>query len=57
VDFSGKFLYVANQNDNDISEYSIDQTTGALTPLAPATVATGKGADIHRCDRCPEIIR
>lgn len=43
VDYSGKFLYVVNQNDNNISEYSIDQTTGALTPLAPATVATGKG--------------
>lgn len=44
VDFSGEFLYVVNQNDNNISGYSIDQTTGALTPLSPTTFATGKGA-------------
>jgi 6-phosphogluconolactonase len=43
VDYRGKFLYVVNQNGNDISEYSIDQTSGALTPLTPATVDTGKG--------------
>jgi 6-phosphogluconolactonase (cycloisomerase 2 family) len=42
VDYSGKFLYVVNQNDNNISAHVIDQTTGALTPLTPATFATGK---------------
>jgi 6-phosphogluconolactonase len=42
VDYSGKFLYVVNQNDNNISAYVMDQITGALTPLSPATFATGK---------------
>lgn len=43
VDFSGQFLYVVNQNDNNISGYGINQTTGALTPLSTSTFATGKG--------------
>jgi 6-phosphogluconolactonase (cycloisomerase 2 family) len=42
-DFSGKFLYIVNQGSNDLSGYAVDQLTGALTPLTPATVATGKG--------------
>lgn len=29
----GKFLYVANQQDNTISAYTIDSATGALTPV------------------------
>lgn len=33
VDYSGKFLYVVNQNDNNISGCVIDQITGALTPV------------------------
>jgi 6-phosphogluconolactonase (cycloisomerase 2 family) len=43
VDFSGEFLYVVNQNDNNISGYAIEQTTGTLTPLSTTTFATGKG--------------
>jgi 6-phosphogluconolactonase len=42
-DFSGKFLYIVNQASNDLSGYAVNQVTGALTPLTPATVATGKG--------------
>jgi DNA-binding beta-propeller fold protein YncE len=42
VDYSGKFLCVVNQNDNNISGYVIDHITGALTPLSPGTFATGK---------------
>jgi len=38
---AGSFLYVANAADATISQFSIDGATGALTPLAPATVATG----------------
>ena len=34
-----RFAYVANNGSNDISVFSIDQTTGALTPGAP--VAAG----------------
>lgn len=42
VDPSGKFLYVTElvTNDAAILMYSIDQTTGLLTPLAPATTLT-----------------
>ncbi|MDO8990766.1 MAG: beta-propeller fold lactonase family protein [Sideroxyarcus sp.] len=39
VDPSGRFAYVANANDNNISAYSINATTGALTSVG-ATVAT-----------------
>jgi 6-phosphogluconolactonase len=41
VDYSGKFLYVVNQGSNDVSAYSIDQTTGSLTPLTTPTFAAG----------------
>jgi 6-phosphogluconolactonase len=46
VDPSGKFVYVANlvSNASDeatISMYTIDSSTGVLTPTTPATVATG----------------
>src|SRR5579872_312926 len=36
---NGKFLYVANTaiTSNSISSYSIDQTTGVLTPTTPPT--------------------
>jgi DNA-binding beta-propeller fold protein YncE len=39
----GRSAYVANINDNTISEYSIDPATGNLSPKDPATVATGTG--------------
>jgi 6-phosphogluconolactonase (cycloisomerase 2 family) len=42
-DFSGRFLYIVNQGSNDLSGYAVEQLTGALTPLTPATVGTGKG--------------
>src|SRR6266404_76102 len=31
---SGNFLYVANISDDKIYEFSVDQTSGTLTPLA-----------------------
>jgi 6-phosphogluconolactonase len=41
----GNFLYVLDKGSTaaagDISAYSISQSTGALNPLSPATVATG----------------
>jgi len=39
VDPSGKFAYVANLNSNDVSMYTIDVTTGALTSIG--TIAAG----------------
>jgi len=39
VDPSGKFAYVANFNSNDVSMYTINATTGALTSVG--TIAAG----------------
>lgn len=39
VDPSGKFVYVANQQDNTVSMFTIDSTTGDLT--ANGTISTG----------------
>jgi 6-phosphogluconolactonase (cycloisomerase 2 family) len=36
IDPTGRFAYAANQTDNTITAYSIDQTTGALTSLGAA---------------------
>jgi 6-phosphogluconolactonase (cycloisomerase 2 family)/uncharacterized protein YjdB len=42
TDRAGNYAYVVNSGSNTISEYSIDQTTGALTPLTGSpTIATG----------------
>jgi len=45
TDRAGKYVYVVNSGTatlpGTISEFSIDQTTGALTPLSTPTVATG----------------
>jgi 6-phosphogluconolactonase (cycloisomerase 2 family) len=35
------YLYVADQNGNEISEYQISTVTGSLTPLSNATISTG----------------
>lgn len=40
ADPSGKFLYVVNGEEDTISMFDIDQTTGLLRPTAPATVPT-----------------
>jgi 6-phosphogluconolactonase (cycloisomerase 2 family) len=40
VDPTGRFVYVASQVSNGVSQYSINATTGALTALAPSFVAT-----------------
>jgi 6-phosphogluconolactonase (cycloisomerase 2 family) len=41
IDPTGRFLYTANSGSNDISGFSVDETTGALTPLGGGPVATG----------------
>ena len=40
VDPSGRFAYVQNQESNNITSYTINATTGALTALG-APVAAG----------------
>lgn len=40
VNAAGTGIYVANQNSGTISEYGVVTSTGAVSPLSPATVAT-----------------
>src|SRR5713101_4660352 len=40
--FLPRFAYVANGNSNDVSMYTINATTGALTAIAPGTIAAGR---------------
>jgi 6-phosphogluconolactonase (cycloisomerase 2 family) len=42
VDPLGNYLYVVDQQSNAISGYRISQVAGSLSPLSPATVATGQ---------------
>jgi 6-phosphogluconolactonase (cycloisomerase 2 family) len=50
VDPSGKYLYVTDQADKitgvagSIAQFTIDATTGALTPMSPPTVALGSSS-------------
>jgi 6-phosphogluconolactonase (cycloisomerase 2 family) len=37
------YAYVANQSDNDLSGFSVNVSTGALTPLTPATFPADGG--------------
>jgi 6-phosphogluconolactonase (cycloisomerase 2 family) len=39
-DALANFLYVLNTGQNEISAYRISTTTGSLSPLSPATIAT-----------------
>ena len=41
---NGSFLYVANNNDDNIYEFSVNQTNGTLTPLSPPSVSNGSGS-------------
>src|SRR6202011_1547651 len=43
VDPSGKFAYVVNEGDNTVSGYTINATTGALTPIAGSPFAGTAG--------------
>jgi 6-phosphogluconolactonase (cycloisomerase 2 family) len=42
VDPSSKFAYVVNRDDNTVSMFTINPTTGRLTPNTPPTIATGQ---------------
>ena len=41
VDPTGRFAYVTNYFNGTVSQYTINQASGALTPMTPATVKTG----------------
>jgi uncharacterized repeat protein (TIGR02543 family) len=41
IDPSGKYAYVVNGGAATVSQYNIDQTTGALSAMSTPTVATG----------------
>ncbi|HEY2647376.1 MAG TPA: beta-propeller fold lactonase family protein, partial [Candidatus Acidoferrales bacterium] len=43
ADPSGKFVYVTNEFSNDISGYSVNPTSGDLTPIAGTPFAAGIG--------------
>jgi 6-phosphogluconolactonase len=45
VELQGKFLYAANFDDGTVAQYSINQSTGALTPIAPGIVNTENPAN------------
>jgi hypothetical protein len=36
--------YVTSENDGKISQYTINPSTGRITPMSPASVATGSGS-------------
>ena len=42
---NGSFVYVANINDDNIYEFSINQTNGTLTPLATPSVSNGNATE------------
>jgi 6-phosphogluconolactonase (cycloisomerase 2 family) len=44
ADPSGRFVYVANDFSNDVSHFSVDVTTGALTPSTPVTARDAPAA-------------
>ena len=41
IEPTGHFLYTANSGDNNVSGFSIDQTSGALTALSSGPIAAG----------------
>jgi DNA-binding beta-propeller fold protein YncE len=44
VDPTDKYAYVANQADNSVSAYTVNPTSGALTPIAGSPFPAGAGA-------------
>ena len=44
VDPTGKFAYVPNVGSDNISAYTIDATSGALTPMTGSPFSAGRGA-------------
>ena len=40
IDPLGRFVYTANTDDSTVSMFTINQSTGVLTPTTPASVST-----------------
>jgi len=53
---SSLYLYVANAGSDTVSAFAVDTSTGSLTPLSPATFATGKGPSSIAVDRTGRFI-
>ena len=51
VDPTGRFVYVANRNVNQVSAYAIDPRTGALAPVPGQPFATGSVPNSVTVDR------
>jgi 6-phosphogluconolactonase (cycloisomerase 2 family) len=45
VDSTDHFVYTGNDQSANISEFTLDITTGILTPIAGSPVAAGKNPD------------
>ncbi|HEY4974475.1 MAG TPA: beta-propeller fold lactonase family protein, partial [Steroidobacteraceae bacterium] len=44
IDPSGRYLYVTDTANDQLDAFTLDQTTGALTPMAGSPFAVGNGA-------------
>ena len=44
IDPAGRFLYVSNAGDGTVSEFSINNATGALTAVPGSPASTGAGS-------------
>ncbi len=44
IDPSGRHAYVALRSSNEVAQYAVSGDDGSLTPMNPATVATGSSA-------------
>ena len=51
LDPSGKWLIAANQRSGTLAVFSIDQTTGALTPVGPLAKSARRSA----CCSCDPV--
>lgn len=49
IDPTGRFVYVTNQGSNNVSQYSVAQTTGLLTSIGSA-IASGTTPMFGACD-------
>jgi len=56
VDPNGKFVYVANAIENNVSGYTIDSTSGALTAIVGSPFATGLSPDSVTVDSSGKFV-
>jgi 6-phosphogluconolactonase len=51
IDPTGKFAYVVNDSSNDVSAYTIEASSGALTQVQGSPFATGSVRPVGRSIR------